>query len=158
MSNNNSFRSWHTKCKSCTKYRWRYRIRIILVLPSAACFDQILVVARQGSSVAYTPTGDGSTLTANSIFGSGDDVGSNQYVVYKGTGTGLTITGLTNDETYYAKIFVRKGTDWSSGVELVLNPKITTALGHGDLAILAVNTQSGFGDTGDEISIVSFKI
>jgi len=127
------------------------------VLPSAACFDQILVVARQGSSVAYTPTGDGSTLTANSIFGSGDDVGSNQYVVYKETGTGLTITGLTNDETYYAKIFVRKGTDWSSGVELVLNPKITTALGHGDLAILAVNTQSGFGDTGDEISIVSFK-
>ncbi|HPX75707.1 MAG TPA: T9SS type A sorting domain-containing protein [Bacteroidales bacterium] len=127
------------------------------VLPSAACFDQILVVARQGSSVAYTPTGDGSTLTANPIFGSGDDVGSNQYVVYKETGTGLTITGLTNDETYYAKIFVRKGTDWSSGVELVLNPKITTALGHGDLAILAVNTQSGFGDTGDEISIVSFK-
>ncbi|HOE39961.1 MAG TPA: T9SS type A sorting domain-containing protein [Bacteroidales bacterium] len=126
------------------------------VLPSAACFDQILVVARQGSSVAYTPTGDGSTLTANSIFGSGDDVGSNQYVVYKETGTGLTITGLTNDETYYAKIFVRKGTDWSSGVELVLNPKITTALGHGDLAILAINTASDFY-SGDEISIVSFK-
>lgn len=124
------------------------------VLPSAACFDQILVVARQGSSVAYTPTGDGSTLTANSIFGSGDDVGSNQYVVYKETGTGLTITGLTNDETYYAKIFVRKGTDWSSGIEIELKPMLSSIFEHGDLAILAINTSSSFGD---EISFVSFK-
>ena len=131
------------------------------VLPSAECFDQILIVAKHGSQVTYTPTGDASTLTANSIFGSGDDVGSNQYVVYKGTGTGLTITGLTNGQTYYAKIFVRKDTDWSSGVELVLKPKTSTVLKHGDLAILAINTKSDFPstppDAGDEISIVSFK-
>ena len=126
------------------------------VLPSAECFDQILIVAKHNSSVNYIPSGDASTLTANSIFGSGDDVGSNQYVVYKGTGTGLTITGLTNGQTYYAKIFVRKDTDWSSGVELVLNPKTSTVLKHGDLAILAINTKTDFG-SGDEISIVSFK-
>ena len=126
------------------------------VLPSAECFDQILIVAKHNSSVNYIPSGDASTLTANSIFGSGDDVGSNQYVVYKGTGTGLTITGLTNGQTYYAKIFVRKDTDWSSGVELVLKPKTSTVLKHGDLAILAINTKTDFG-SGDEISIVSFK-
>ena len=124
------------------------------VLPSVACFDQILVVTRPNSSVIYTPTGDASTLTADSTFGSGSDLSSNQFVVYKGVGTDFTITGLTNGQTYYAKIFVRKGVEWSTGVELILNPMVTTILEHGDLAILAVNTASDFGD---EISIVSFK-
>ena len=127
------------------------------VLPSAACFDEIIVVAKQNTNVTYNPTGDALGLTANSIFGSGDTVASGEYVVYKGTGTTLTITGLTNDTTYYAKIFVRKGTDWSNGIELTLKPRIYTVLEHGDLAILAVNTQSGFGTSGDEISIVCFK-
>ncbi|HOG20225.1 MAG TPA: T9SS type A sorting domain-containing protein, partial [Salinivirgaceae bacterium] len=127
------------------------------VLPSTVCFDQFVVFASYGSNVSYVPTGDASSYDADSEFGSGTDLGSNQYVVYKGVDTAFTITSLTNNQTYYAKIFVRKGTEWSTGVELILNPAIATILGHGDLAILAVNTQSGFGTSGDEISIVSFK-
>lgn len=122
--------------------------------PIGACFDEVLVVCKQTSSVIATPSGDGSLYTANTVFSLGTDIGTNEYVVYKGTGTNITITGLTNDEVYYAKIFVRKGTEWSTGVELILYPTTVTILEYGDLAIVAVNTgQSG----GDEISFVSFK-
>ncbi len=124
------------------------------VLPSVACFDEVLILARQTSNISFTPSGDGSEYTANSAFGFGTDLGSNQYVVYKGTSTSMTISDLTNNQKYYAKIFVRKGNEWSSGIELELNPKISSVLEHGDLAILAVNTTSDFGD---EFSFVCFK-
>lgn len=123
-------------------------------MPSAACFDEVLILARQTSNISFTPSGDGSGYSPNSAFGSGTDLGSNQYVVYKGTGTSMTISALTNNQKYYAKIFVRKGNEWSSGIELELNPKISSVLEHGDLAILAVNTTSDFGD---EFSFVCFK-
>lgn len=80
------------------------------------CFDEILVVARQGSAVSYTPTGDGAVLTANQVFGSGTDVGSFQYVVYKGTGTSVTVTGLTTGQTYHYAIYARNDTNWSTPI------------------------------------------
>ncbi len=121
--------------------------------PSSACHDEIMVVVKSGSSVTATPSGDGSSYTANSTFGSGTAIAAGEFVCYKGTGIGVTVTGLTNLTTYYAKIFVRSGTQWSQGVELVLNPADITILEYGDLAILAVNTN---GTDGDEFSIVAF--
>lgn len=83
---------------------------------NGACFDEVLIVARASSAVSFTPTGNGSSYTANSTFGSGTNVGSNQYVVYKGTGTSININGLSNGTTYYFTAYTRKGTTWSSGV------------------------------------------
>lgn len=122
--------------------------------PSASCFDEVLIVCTQGASVTASPSGDGSSYSANSVFGSGTEITTNEYVVYKGTGTTMTITGLTNDITYYATIFVRNGTEWSVGVELILYPADVTLLEYGDLAIVAVNTN---GTIGDEFSFVSFE-
>jgi hypothetical protein len=136
----------HTDSDSQSELNWNN--------PSLSCVDEIMVVCKHGSSVSTSPSGDGSSYTANPIFISGTDIGSSEYVAFKGTGTTVTITGLTNDETYYAKIFTKNGTEWSTGVELVLYPATVTILEYGDLAIVAVNTNQS---NGDEISFVSFK-
>ncbi|MDR9399755.1 MAG: hypothetical protein RI562_11890, partial [Salibacter sp.] len=86
------------------------------------CYDEILIVARSGSAITATPTGDGSSITANQTFGLGTDIGTNEYAVYKGSLNEITITGLTNNTTYHFKIFARKGTSWSSGVSLSETP------------------------------------
>ena len=118
--------------------------------PALQCFDEILVVASQGS-VSFTPSGDGSAYIANNVFS------SNNQVVYKGTGNNVLVTGLTNGLQYCFKVFVRKGTEWSFGLEVCTVPTTVTEFAPGDLAIIAVNTQVlGSGST-DEICFVSFK-
>ncbi|WP_460575579.1 GEVED domain-containing protein [Flavobacterium koreense] len=87
------------------------------------CYDQVLIVARDGAANDGTPTGDGTAYTANLSFGSGSALGSG-FVVYKGTATPQVVTGLTNGTTYYYKIFTRKGTLWSTGVEVSAVPNI----------------------------------
>lgn len=121
--------------------------------PASGCYDEILVIARQGASVTSIPTGDGSGYSANSVFGYGTQINAGEYVCYKGTSNNFLLTGLTNGQTYYVKIFVRVGMSWSEGVEILLNPIAITLLEYGDLAVLAVNTN---GTVGDEFTVVSF--
>lgn len=66
--------------------------------------DYCLVVAKSGSVVNSNPT-DGNVYTANSIFGTGSQIGAGNYVVYKGTGNTLDLSGLTGNTTYHFKIF-----------------------------------------------------
>jgi hypothetical protein len=82
-----------------------------------SCNYEYLIVANQGA-VVFTPTGDGTTYTANSIYS-----GANQ-VIYKGSGTNMTVTGLTNGLNYCFKVFVRRGTDWSNGVSICVTPNL----------------------------------
>lgn len=119
----------------------------------ATCFDEIMVVAKLSSAITASPSGDGSTYLPDAAYSGGTPFDGG-YVVYKGTGTSETVTALTNDQTYYFKIFTRKGTAWSSGTEFTAMPMATTTLDYGDLAIVAVNTSQ---PTGDEISFVAFK-
>lgn len=93
---------------------------------NGACFDEILVVAKAGSAVTNSPSGDGSAYTANAAFGSGTDLGSSEYAVYKGTGTSVTVTGLTNGTTYHFEVFARKATTWSAGVTDSATPDAPT--------------------------------
>ena len=81
-----------------------------------ACFDEIMIVANTTAGIGFSPSGNGSAYTANSVYG-----GVNS-VVYKGTGNNQTVTGLTNGTTYYFEIFTRKGTNWSSGYEIKVTP------------------------------------
>lgn len=79
------------------------------------CNYEYLIVANQGA-VVFTPSGDGTAYSANSVYS-----GVNQ-VIYKGSGTNMTVTGLTNGLNYCFKVFVRRGTDWSNGVSICITP------------------------------------
>ena len=92
---------------------------------NGTCFDQILVVAKAGSAVTNSPSGDGTAYTADATFGSGTDLGSSEFVVYKGSGTSVSVTGLTNGTTYHFEVFARKATTWSTGVTDNATPDLT---------------------------------
>lgn len=82
----------------------------------ASCSDEVLVVAKATSAVTVTPSGDGSAYAADTAFGSGTDLGTSEFAVYKGTDTSVTVGGLTKGgTTYHYEVFTRKGTDWSDG-------------------------------------------
>ncbi|REE27464.1 putative secreted protein (Por secretion system target) [Winogradskyella pacifica] len=87
-----------------------------LTWSNGSCFDEILVIAKETSAVTVTPSGDGTAYTANATFGSSADLGTSEYAVYKGIGTSVTVTGLTNGNTYHFSVFTRKATSWSTAV------------------------------------------
>jgi len=62
--------------------------------------NAVVVVARAGSPVNIDPFGE-STLTANSSFGSGTQLGTGNFVVYNGTGNAVNLTSLASGTTYY---------------------------------------------------------
>jgi hypothetical protein len=78
------------------------------------CFDEVLVVVAENAANTGIPSG--TTFSADANFGDGGALG-NGFVAFYGTGTGVTLTGLTNNETYFVKVFVRNGSTWSTGVE-----------------------------------------
>ncbi|SDH01774.1 T9SS type A sorting domain-containing protein [Winogradskyella thalassocola] len=87
-----------------------------LTWSNGSCYDEVLIIAKETSAVTVTPTGDGSAYTANATFGSSADLGTSEYAVYKGIGTSVTVTGLTNGNTYHFSVFTRKATSWSAAV------------------------------------------
>lgn len=88
------------------------------------CSDERMVVAAPAAN-SGTPSGDGTAYTADAAYPNGTALG-NGYVVYKGTGANVTVTGLTNGTPYYFKIFSRLGTTWSAGVEVTVTPADAT--------------------------------
>ena len=129
--------------------------------PQAICYDEIIVVAHDSSSVSANPSGDGTSYSANSVFGSGTDIGTDEFIVYKGTAESCSISNLSNGTDYYYKVFVRYGTRWSSGSEVNCAPSTAIKLDYGDLAIIGINTniQDFFTslDAGtDEIQFICF--
>ncbi|MEN9839403.1 MAG: hypothetical protein RL177_882, partial [Bacteroidota bacterium] len=64
-----------------------------------------LVVAREGFAVSADPS-DAVQYTADANFsGTPQHLGSGNYVVYAGTGTGVTITGLAMNTTYHFRVY-----------------------------------------------------
>ena len=66
--------------------------------------DKILIVAHQGSAVDSPPV-DGTDYTASAAFGSGTQIGTGNYVVYKGTGNSVTVTGLSAQTAYHFRAY-----------------------------------------------------
>ena len=83
-----------------------------------------LVIMKVGAPVNSAPV-DGTTYTANAAFGSGSQLGTGNYVVYKGSETNVSVTGLTIGQTYYVAVYAFNG---SAGTENYL----TTAPGSGN--------------------------
>lgn len=118
--------------------------------PLTTCFDEVLVVANLGA-VSFSPSGDGSAYVPNPIYS------SSNLPVYKSNGVGVTVTGLTNGQSYCFRVFVRKGTQWSTGSEVCASPNTVTNFKPGDLAIVAINTQVLGSGSSDEVCFVAFK-
>jgi hypothetical protein len=72
-----------------------------------------IVIARAGVPVSVTPT-DGTEYSANSVYGTGADLGSGNFVVYNGTGNQVNITGLSGATSYYFSVFEYAGANTSS--------------------------------------------
>ncbi len=83
-----------------------------------------LVLAKQGANVDAEPA-DGTAYNADNQFGSGDQIGTGNYVVYSGTGNTVTVTGLTPGTTYYFKIFEYNCTGTSSDYLTTNAPEIS---------------------------------
>ena len=63
-----------------------------------------IVLMKQGSAVDETPV-DGITYTPDTRFGSGEQIGTGNYVVYTGSGSSVTVTGLRPSKTYYVAVY-----------------------------------------------------
>jgi trimeric autotransporter adhesin len=81
--------------------------------PTVSCFDEVLVIA---SNAPITGAGNTFVGAGNTVYGGPDQV------VFRGIGTVVTITGLTNGTTYYFKIFTRNSGNYSSGVQVTASP------------------------------------
>ncbi|UTW60836.1 T9SS type A sorting domain-containing protein [bacterium SCSIO 12741] len=84
-------------------------------LPS--CYDEVMLVCKEASTISGTPTGDGSSYTADVSFTGSGTAFDGGKVVYKGTGGSVTVTNLTGGTTYFFRMYSRKSTSWSSGYE-----------------------------------------
>lgn len=81
--------------------------------------DAVIVLASKGAAVDTDPVSY-FTYSANSIFGSGDEVGSGNFVVYDGTGTSVALSGLDDNSTYYFAIY-----EYESGSPCYLETELT---------------------------------
>ncbi len=77
--------------------------------------DRRLVVASEDPNFngAGVPA-DGTDYLANNAFGVADQIGPGNYVIYKGTGTSVTMNGLDSSSTYFIRIYEFNGADFNT--------------------------------------------
>ncbi len=63
-----------------------------------------IVILREANAVSFVPT-DTNTYPSNSSFGTGTDIGTNEYVVYNGNSNTVDVTNLTPGTLYYTTIY-----------------------------------------------------
>jgi len=79
-----------------------------------------LVVMRSGSEVTGVPS-DQTVYNANAQFGLGSAIGSGNYVVYSGSGSTVTVSGLPSNTECHIAVFEYNGSDYSQNY-LTVNP------------------------------------
>jgi hypothetical protein len=105
-----------------------------------------VIIASAGSPVTQAPS-DGSWYNASNVFGSGDDLGGGNFVVYNGTGSSVTVTGLSGGVTYYFAAYEYNGTGGMTGYQ-TSNPGMTNiSTGANTVNILATSNTFCEGDT-----------
>lgn len=80
-----------------------------------------IVLVKANAPVDTAPA-DNNTYTANTIFGSGSQLGSGNYTVYNGSGNNVTITGLAAGNTYHIAVFEYNELDATTKIYLTTNP------------------------------------
>ena len=125
----------------------------------------VLVVARAGGTVDADPV-SGTTYTAGA-FGAGDEIGTGNWVVYKGVANGasvasgnIPITGLTANTTYYYAIYEynASGTCFHltelTGNSTTTNPKTLGAIVYNQASTAVLGSNS----TNNEILRIDFPV
>jgi autotransporter-associated beta strand protein len=67
-----------------------------------------IVVAREGSAVTFSPT-DSVAYAFSTDFSLGTDLGSGNKVIYNGSGTNVSLTGLNEATLYYFRVYEYNG-------------------------------------------------
>ena len=81
-----------------------------------------IVIASASAPVSSFPV-DGVGYAAGTFFGSGSDLGNNNYVVYNQNSTSLTVTGLEGGIEYYFAVFEFNGSGGNSNYLLSNYPE-----------------------------------
>ncbi|WP_290797315.1 fibronectin type III domain-containing protein [Flavihumibacter sp. UBA7668] len=68
-----------------------------------------MVVAKENTEVTFLPT-DAVSYLHNAIFGQGDEVVSNEFIVYDGTSNSVQVEGLEPGKSYHFAVFEYTGT------------------------------------------------
>jgi hypothetical protein len=105
-------------------------------LPTGTYTGVIIGIRNSATLDPHNLLTDASTYNANPIFGSGTQYGTTtpySFVVYKGTGTSVTVTGLTAGQPYYIKAYAYKN-DAGTIVATTLPTTLITSLGVKDVA------------------------
>ena len=110
------------------------------------CFDEIMITAKTGGAFSAIPTGDGSGYISDLNFTGAGTSFNGGKVVYKGTVSGQTITGLTEGVSYRFKLFTRKDNFWSNGSEITIMPRLLPSPGD----ILINQLSPGYAGASDE--------
>jgi len=68
--------------------------------------NNVIVLAHEGSAVDANPV-SGTSYTDNTVFGSGSEIGTGNFVVYDANSNSpsVTVTGLTANTTYYFAVY-----------------------------------------------------
>ncbi|REJ80891.1 MAG: T9SS C-terminal target domain-containing protein [Bacteroidetes bacterium] len=98
-----------------------------------------IVVASAHNPVNAFPN-DGVTYLAGSLFGSGSNLGNNNFVVYNSTGNSMTVTGLNAGRTYHFAIFEYNGNGASSDYLISTYPEADTVPFGVTITIIASDT------------------
>jgi hypothetical protein len=69
-----------------------------------------IVLIRSGSAVNASPV-DGVSYNGMASFGTGSEIGTDNFVVYSGTGNSVAVTGLSAATTYHVAVYEFNGAD-----------------------------------------------
>jgi|GEM_PF-1694287 len=72
--------------------------------------NNVLVLAKAGSAVNADPV-SGTVYIDSDVFGSGDQLGTGNYVVYNGPASSVQVTGLSASTTYYFAVYEYNNTE-----------------------------------------------
>ncbi len=121
--------------------------------------DQRIVLVRPATAVNGVPV-DATTYNASPTFGTGSLIGTDNYVVYKGSGNFIQIAGLQPSTAYYISIIEFNGLPGTENYRNAgLTGTATTLNRPAGLQVKAVNTsyQINFDDTVDGVNLDTFQ-
>ncbi len=123
--------------------------------PDENCFDDILVVAKEDGLISASPNLESYEVNSSDFSDPmNPTLGDGSRVIYQGTGNSVSVSGITAGELYCIKLFVRKGTAWSAGIEVCQETNVGTKLYPGDMVIIGADNNIASGGT-DRISIIN---